>query len=151
MIVKSDVPYTNVFTRVVMNKICKNKKNNGKANKHETVVHASVCVCFQSTVIADLFRLGELDSDMADITQSLPAESMLGGEDDGELPLGDADMSFGKLGGVVASEHDCVSASGHIASSLGINPHTLQVRRMPSASDKEKTKTSDGCRLPFGL
>lgn len=110
-----------------------------------------MCACFQSTVVTDLFRLGELDSDMADITQSLPAESMLGGEDDCELPLGDTDVSFGKLGGVVSSEHDCVTASSHIASSLGINPHTLQVNYMPSASDKEKTKQSENCHLPFRL
>lgn len=91
-------------------------------------------------MVTDLFRLGELDSDMADITQSFPAESMLGGEDDGELPLGETDMSFGKLGGVVSSEHDCISASGHIASSLGINPHTLQVNYMPSATDRNSKK-----------
>lgn len=87
-------------------------------------------------MVTDLLRLGELDSDMADITQSFPAESMLGGEDDGELPLGETDVSFGKLGGVVSAEHDCVSASSHIASSLGINPHTLQVNYMPSATDR---------------
>lgn len=87
-------------------------------------------------MVTDLFRLGELDSDMADITQSLPAETMLGGEDDGELPLGETDMPFGKLGGVVFNEHDCISASSHIASSLGINPHTLQVNYMPSATDR---------------
>lgn len=91
-------------------------------------------------MVTDLFRLGELDSDMADITQSLPAESMLGGEDDGELPLGETDMSFVKLGGVVSSEHDCMSASSHIASSLGINPHTLQVNYMPPASDGNSRK-----------
>ncbi|CAF97362.1 unnamed protein product, partial [Tetraodon nigroviridis] len=94
----------------------------------------------QSTVVTDLFRLGELDSDMADITQSLPAESMLGGEDDCELPLGDTDVSFGKLGGVVSSEHDCVTASSHIASSLGINPHTLQIMKASLFADDEEDK-----------
>lgn len=86
-------------------------------------------------MVTDLCRLGELDSDMADITQSLPADSMLGGEDEGELPLKEMDLSFGKLVGVV-SEHDCISASSHIASSLGINPHTLQVNVMSSITDK---------------
>uniref|UniRef100_A0A3P8RHI4 Nuclear pore complex protein Nup98-Nup96 n=1 Tax=Astatotilapia calliptera TaxID=8154 RepID=A0A3P8RHI4_ASTCA len=42
----------------------------------------------------------ELDSDMADITQSFPTEKL-----------------------------DGVSASGHIASTLGINPHTLQIMK----------------------
>uniref|UniRef100_H3CQG4 Nuclear pore complex protein Nup98-Nup96 n=1 Tax=Tetraodon nigroviridis TaxID=99883 RepID=H3CQG4_TETNG len=74
----------------------------------------------QSTVVTDLFRLGELDSDMADITQSLPAESM--------------------LGGVVSSEHDCVTASSHIASSLGINPHTLQIMKASLFADDEEDK-----------
>lgn len=91
-------------------------------------------------MVTDLFRLGELDSDMADITQNLPAESVFGGEDDCELPLGETDVSFGKLGGVVSSEHDCISASSHIASSLGINPHTLQVNCMPLATDRKSKK-----------
>uniref|UniRef100_A0A3B4TS50 Nuclear pore complex protein Nup98-Nup96 n=1 Tax=Seriola dumerili TaxID=41447 RepID=A0A3B4TS50_SERDU len=56
--------------------------------------------------------VAELDSDMADITQSFPAESMLGGEEDG----------------LMSADHDGISVSNHIASTLGINPHTLQVR-----------------------
>lgn len=85
---------------------------------------------------------------MADITQSLPADSMLGGEDEGELPLKEMDLSFGKLGGVVSAEHDCISASSHIASSLGINPHTLQVNVMSSITDKKsRQKSSDKCLL----
>ena len=81
-------------------------------------------VCLQSTVVDLASGVLELDSDMADITQSLPTESMLGGEEDGDLL---PEETGGKLGGLVSMEHDGVSASGHIASSLGINPHTLQV------------------------
>lgn len=95
-------------------------------------------------MVTDLCRLGELDSDMADITQSLPAESMLGGgADDGELLLGEADMSFGKLGGITSAEHDCISASSHIASSLGINPHTLQVNVILSAPDRKSQQNQN--------
>lgn len=68
----------------------------------------------------------ELDSDMADITQSLPAESVLSGEDE-DLQPWDVDTTGGRLGGFVTQEQDSISASSHIASSLGINPHTLQV------------------------
>lgn len=118
-----------------------------KVNKHGIVDHFNFCL--QSTVVTDLCRLGELDSDMADITQSLPAESVLGGEDEeGELPLGETDLSFGKLGGVVSVEHDCISASSHIASSLGINPHTLQVNDMTSITcrkSKQKQKNVFSC------
>uniref|UniRef100_A0A674BPF4 Nuclear pore complex protein Nup98-Nup96 n=1 Tax=Salmo trutta TaxID=8032 RepID=A0A674BPF4_SALTR len=54
-------------------------------------------------------RMSEVDSDMADITQDAPGESMLG-EEEGE-------------------KHNLVSASSQIASSLGINPHTLQIMK----------------------
>ncbi|XP_072230778.1 nuclear pore complex protein Nup98-Nup96 isoform X2 [Leuresthes tenuis] len=80
----------------------------------------------QSTAVDLASGVAELDSDMADITQSLPTESMLGGEEDGELLPEETD---GKLGALVSMEHDGVSASGHIASSLGINPHTLQIMK----------------------
>lgn len=72
---------------------------------------------------------------MADITQSLPTESMLGGED-AELLAGEADMG-GKLGSTIPAEHGGVSASSHIASSLGINPHTLQVNTHASSADRK--------------
>uniref|UniRef100_A0A8C7HUD4 Nuclear pore complex protein Nup98-Nup96 n=1 Tax=Oncorhynchus kisutch TaxID=8019 RepID=A0A8C7HUD4_ONCKI len=59
----------------------------------------------QSTAVLELLnRMSEVDSDMADITQDAPGESMLG-EEEGE------------------------SASSQIASSLGINPHTLQIMK----------------------
>lgn len=64
---------------------------------------------------------------MADITQSFPTGSMLGRDEDGELLVAEMDPMGRKLGGLMSAEHDGVSASSHIASSLGINPHTLQV------------------------
>uniref|UniRef100_A0A4W5NGM8 Nuclear pore complex protein Nup98-Nup96 n=1 Tax=Hucho hucho TaxID=62062 RepID=A0A4W5NGM8_9TELE len=58
-----------------------------------------------STAVLELLnRVSVVDSDMADITQDAPGESMLG-EEEGE------------------------SASSQIASSLGINPHTLQIMK----------------------
>uniref|UniRef100_A0A672YF31 Nuclear pore complex protein Nup98-Nup96 n=1 Tax=Sphaeramia orbicularis TaxID=375764 RepID=A0A672YF31_9TELE len=65
--------------------------------------------------------VAEVDSDMADITQSFPTESMLGGEQEGDL-----------------SEHDSLSASTHIASSLGINPHTLQIMKASLFAEDEE-------------
>ncbi|XP_017296751.1 nuclear pore complex protein Nup98-Nup96 isoform X2 [Kryptolebias marmoratus] len=82
----------------------------------------------QSTVVDLAGGVAELDSDMADITQSLPTESMLGADDDGELPAADMD----------AVEHDGVSASSHIASSLGINPHTLQIMKASLFTEEEE-------------
>lgn len=60
-----------------------------------------------------LGRVVELDSDMADVTQEPPPESVM--ED------------------AMAEEQDTVPASTHIASTLGINPHVLQVSVMPLA------------------
>ncbi|XP_008302614.1 nuclear pore complex protein Nup98-Nup96 isoform X4 [Stegastes partitus] len=93
----------------------------------------------QSTVVVDLpSGVSELDSDMADITQSFPTDSVLGGEDDGgDLPAGEMDTMAGKLGGLTSVEHDGVSASGHIASSLGINPHTLQIMKASLFAEDE--------------
>ncbi|XP_044227526.1 nuclear pore complex protein Nup98-Nup96 isoform X2 [Thunnus albacares] len=93
----------------------------------------------QSTVVVDLpGGVAELDSDMADITQSFPTESTLGGEEDGDLLVGDMDTTAGKLGGLISAEHDAVSASSHIASSLGINPHTLQIMKASLFAEDEE-------------
>ncbi|MEQ2197593.1 hypothetical protein XENOCAPTIV_000734, partial [Xenoophorus captivus] len=84
----------------------------------------SLSLCLQSTVVDLASGVAELDSDMADITQSVLPESMLGAEDgDSELPPADVDTM--KLGGVVFPDHE-LTGSSHIPSSLGINPHTLQ-------------------------
>uniref|UniRef100_A0A4W6F9E1 Nuclear pore complex protein Nup98-Nup96 n=1 Tax=Lates calcarifer TaxID=8187 RepID=A0A4W6F9E1_LATCA len=77
----------------------------------------------QSTVVDLPGGVAELDSDMADITQSFPTESMLGGEDDGDFLPGD---------------HDGISASSHIASTLGINPHTLQIMKASLFAEDEE-------------
>uniref|UniRef100_A0A8C9Y5R3 Nuclear pore complex protein Nup98-Nup96 n=1 Tax=Sander lucioperca TaxID=283035 RepID=A0A8C9Y5R3_SANLU len=100
----------------------------------------------QSTVVVDLpGGVAELDSDMADITQSFPTESMLGGEEDSDqLLAGEMDVASGKLGGLTYAELNGVSASSHMASSLGINPHTLQVELQSS-----QTQTHDSPRPPL--
>uniref|UniRef100_A0AAQ5XVS5 Nuclear pore complex protein Nup98-Nup96 n=1 Tax=Amphiprion ocellaris TaxID=80972 RepID=A0AAQ5XVS5_AMPOC len=91
-----------------------------------------------STVVMDLpGGVSELDSDMADITQSYPTDSMLRGEEDGDLPAGEMDTTAGKLGGFASAEHDGVSTSGHIASSFGINPHTLQIMKASLFAEDE--------------
>ncbi|XP_033491350.2 nuclear pore complex protein Nup98-Nup96 isoform X1 [Epinephelus lanceolatus] len=95
----------------------------------------------QSTVVVDLpGSVAELDSHMADISQSFPTESMLGGEEDGDLPA-TAEMdttTSGKLAGLISSEHDGISASSHMASSLGINPHTLQIMKASLFAEDEE-------------
>ncbi|TKS83411.1 Nuclear pore complex protein [Collichthys lucidus] len=87
----------------------------------------------QSTIVMDLPGGDELDSDMADITQSI-----LGGEEDAELPAGEMDTFSGKLDGLISAEHDGISASSHIASSLGINPHTLQIMKASLFAEDEE-------------
>lgn len=64
-------------------------------------------MCPQTPEVEQLGRVVELDSDMADITQEPPQESI--GEDN------------------MIEEPEAVPASTHIASTLGINPHVLQV------------------------
>lgn len=70
-----------------------------------------------------LSRVSELDSDMADITQEPPADGVLCEEDDSVLE----DDTRMALRVATPAEPEPISASSHIASSLGINPHTLQV------------------------
>ncbi|XP_010178236.1 PREDICTED: LOW QUALITY PROTEIN: nuclear pore complex protein Nup98-Nup96-like, partial [Mesitornis unicolor] len=62
-------------------------------------------------------RVVELDSDMADITQEPPHEAVV--EDN------------------LMEEPEAVPASTHIASTLGINPHVLQVRSLSLLSERE--------------
>ncbi|NXX97999.1 NUP98 protein, partial [Centropus bengalensis] len=64
-----------------------------------------------------LGRVVELDSDMADITQEPPQESLL--EDD------------------MTEESEAMPASTHIASSLGINPHVLQIMKASLLADED--------------
>ncbi|XP_051732984.1 nuclear pore complex protein Nup98-Nup96 isoform X1 [Ctenopharyngodon idella] len=79
----------------------------------------------QSTAVLELLsRVSELDSDMADITQEHPADSVLG-EEDGER----TSLEEHKLRSETPAEHEPMSASSQIASSMGINPHTLQIMK----------------------
>ncbi|XP_062261704.1 nuclear pore complex protein Nup98-Nup96 isoform X7 [Platichthys flesus] len=98
----------------------------------------------QSTVVDPPSGVAELDSDMADITQSFPTESMLGAEEDSDLP-GETDTTGRKLGGLTSAELDGISASSHIASTLGINPHTLQIMKASLfAEDEEESDLFQG-------
>ncbi|XP_006032139.1 nuclear pore complex protein Nup98-Nup96 isoform X2 [Alligator sinensis] len=71
----------------------------------------------QSPEVEQLGRVVELDSDMTDITQEPAQDSML--ED------------------AVTEDQEPVPASTHIASSLGINPHVLQIMKASLLADEE--------------
>ncbi|XP_067841675.1 nuclear pore complex protein Nup98-Nup96 isoform X2 [Heptranchias perlo] len=73
----------------------------------------------QSPARQQVGRVTELDSDMADITQEPMPEGFL-----------DEDIT---------EEQDPVSASSNIASSLGINPHTLQIMKASLFTEDEET------------
>ncbi|XP_037543684.1 nuclear pore complex protein Nup98-Nup96 [Nematolebias whitei] len=94
----------------------------GPPSQQQVAPHA------QPALVDPAGGVAELDSDMADITQSLPAESIMGAEEDGELPAADVDVS----------EHDGASASSQIASTLGINPHTLQIMKASLFAEEEE-------------
>ncbi|XP_075436680.1 nuclear pore complex protein Nup98-Nup96 isoform X3 [Ascaphus truei] len=72
----------------------------------------------QSPVVEQLGRVLELDSDMADITQEQSLDSAIEDQD-------------------ITEEQEPVSASSHIASSLGINPHALQVMKASFLMEEE--------------
>ncbi|XP_036924562.1 nuclear pore complex protein Nup98-Nup96 isoform X5 [Sturnira hondurensis] len=71
----------------------------------------------QSPEVEQLGRVVELDSDMVDITQEPVLDSML--EES------------------VPEDQEPVSASTHIASALGINPHVLQIMKASLLADEE--------------
>ncbi|NXC48597.1 NUP98 protein, partial [Penelope pileata] len=71
----------------------------------------------QTPEVEQLGRVVELDSDMADITQEPPQESLL--EE------------------TMAEEQEAVPASAHIASTLGINPHVLQIMKASLLADED--------------
>ncbi|XP_036715494.1 nuclear pore complex protein Nup98-Nup96 isoform X8 [Balaenoptera musculus] len=71
----------------------------------------------QSPEVEQLGRVVELDSDMVDITQEPVLDSML----EESMP----------------EDQEPVSASTHIASSLGINPHVLQIMKASLLADEE--------------
>ncbi|XP_078401075.1 nuclear pore complex protein Nup98-Nup96 isoform X1 [Cetorhinus maximus] len=91
---------------------------------------AQVCkpatLLLESPMLQQIGRVAELDSDMADITQEPMPDSFL-----------DEDTT---------EEQDPVSASSNIASSLGINPHALQVMKASLFSeDEEMDGMQDRC------
>ncbi|XP_072183155.1 nuclear pore complex protein Nup98-Nup96 isoform X3 [Excalfactoria chinensis] len=71
----------------------------------------------QSPEVEQLGRVVELDSDMADVTQEPPQEPAV--EDS------------------MAEEQEAVPASAHIASTLGINPHVLQIMKASLLADDD--------------
>ncbi|NXA43427.1 NUP98 protein, partial [Eudromia elegans] len=71
----------------------------------------------QSPEVEQLGRVLELDSDMADVTQEAPQEP----PQDGRAP----------------EEPEAVPASAHIASTLGINPHVLQIMKASLLADED--------------
>ncbi|XP_046297781.1 nuclear pore complex protein Nup98-Nup96 isoform X6 [Marmota monax] len=77
----------------------------------------------QSPEVEQLGRVVELDSDMVDITQEPVLDSVL--EES------------------VPEDQEPVSASTHIASSLGINPHVLQIMKASLLADEEDVDTMD--------
>ncbi|XP_061658475.1 nuclear pore complex protein Nup98-Nup96 isoform X2 [Syngnathoides biaculeatus] len=86
----------------------------------------------QTTAVVDLVGSAvELDSDMADVTQSFPPEAAPADDDDdgGEL----AEVPWDAAG----AEREDFSPSGHVASSLGINPHSLQIMKASLFAEDE--------------
>ncbi|XP_033620078.1 nuclear pore complex protein Nup98-Nup96 isoform X5 [Fukomys damarensis] len=77
----------------------------------------------QSPEVEQLGRVVELDSDMVDISQEPVLDSML--EES------------------VPEDQEPVSASTHIASSLGINPHVLQIMKASLLADEEDVDMMD--------
>ncbi|XP_005380089.1 PREDICTED: nuclear pore complex protein Nup98-Nup96 isoform X2 [Chinchilla lanigera] len=77
----------------------------------------------QSPEVEQLGRVVELDSDMVDITQEPVLDSML----EESMP----------------EDQEPVSASTHIASSLGINPHVLQIMKASLLADEEDVDMVD--------
>ncbi|XP_042543539.1 nuclear pore complex protein Nup98-Nup96 isoform X3 [Dipodomys spectabilis] len=77
----------------------------------------------QSPEVEQLGRVVELDSDMIDITQE---------------PVLDSVLEEG-----MPEDQEPVSASTHIASSLGINPHVLQIMKASLLADEEDVDSMD--------
>ncbi|XP_020024737.1 nuclear pore complex protein Nup98-Nup96 isoform X3 [Castor canadensis] len=77
----------------------------------------------QSPEVEQLGRVVELDSDMVDITQEPILDSVL----EESMP----------------EDQEPVSASTHIASSLGINPHVLQIMKASLLADEEDGDATD--------
>ncbi|XP_029412463.1 nuclear pore complex protein Nup98-Nup96 isoform X4 [Nannospalax galili] len=83
----------------------------------------------QSPEVEQLGRVVELDSDMVDITQEPALESVF----EESMP----------------EDQEPVSASIHIASSLGVNPHVLQIMKASLLIDEEDADAMDQCFSHF--
>uniref|UniRef100_A0A452ST12 Nuclear pore complex protein Nup98-Nup96 n=1 Tax=Ursus americanus TaxID=9643 RepID=A0A452ST12_URSAM len=89
----------------------------GQATPFQMALNGKPAPPPQSPEVEQLGRVVELDSDMVDITQEPVLDSML--EES------------------VPEDQEPVSASTHIASSLGINPHVLQIMKASLLADEE--------------
>nr|XP_008121637.1 PREDICTED: nuclear pore complex protein Nup98-Nup96 [Anolis carolinensis] len=84
------------------------------SQQQQTALNGKPAVPAKSSDAETLAKSMELDSDMADITQEAP-QAFAAAEEEEEQGL--------------AEEMEPVPASAHIASSLDINPHTLQIMK----------------------
>uniref|UniRef100_A0A8C4RUE3 Nuclear pore complex protein Nup98-Nup96 n=1 Tax=Erpetoichthys calabaricus TaxID=27687 RepID=A0A8C4RUE3_ERPCA len=80
-------------------------------------------------LLEQLGRVAELDSDMADITQEPPLDGMLDDDDSTDM----TEKEF-------PADTEPLSTSSHIAATLGINPHTLQVMKASLFADDDDSE-----------
>ncbi|XP_075054497.1 nuclear pore complex protein Nup98-Nup96 [Mixophyes fleayi] len=86
----------------------------------------------QSPGVEQLGHVLEMDSDMADITQEQTLDSATEEQD-------------------IAEEQELVSASSHIASSLGVNPHALQVMKASFLMEEDGGDITSFTRFPSAM
>ncbi|XP_039601644.1 nuclear pore complex protein Nup98-Nup96 isoform X1 [Polypterus senegalus] len=86
-------------------------------------------------LLEQLGRVAELDSDMADITQEPPLDGMM--EDDDSTDMTEKEFP---------ADTEPLSTS-HIAASLGINPHTLQVMKASLFADDDDSEYNQDQRF----
>ncbi|MBN3289463.1 NUP98 protein, partial [Polypterus senegalus] len=90
---------------------------------------------FNQDLLEQLGRVAELDSDMADITQEPPLDGMM--EDDDSTDMTEKEFP---------ADTEPLSTS-HIAASLGINPHTLQVMKASLFADDDDSEYNQDQRF----
>ncbi|XP_052555225.1 nuclear pore complex protein Nup98-Nup96 isoform X2 [Tympanuchus pallidicinctus] len=89
----------------------------GHLPPQQTALNGKPAPPAQSPEVEQVGRVLELDSDMADVTQEPPQEPAV--QDS------------------MAEELEAVPASAHIASTLGINPHVLQIMKASLLADED--------------